>query len=165
MVFAQRQKLGKVDEMIKLSQRERLLSDEKVRRQGQLLEEATQRANIAQKENRTLIVKLNKLQKWTERLDDEEVQQHMRQLYHSLESWVKNNFLHLLTSNLKARSSESVQDTCSPDNGFPLDHSYIQGEVSFYIFNHILSRFVVGIDEQRVDGYLSYLDLEIEKLC
>ncbi|KAJ5573353.1 uncharacterized protein N7459_007780 [Penicillium hispanicum] len=158
-----RQKLDQVDEHARRSQQAQLVSEEKTRRQGQLLEEATKRANLAQEENRKLIVKVHKLQNWTERLDDEETKQLMRRLYHGLETWVKQHFCYLLPTHSSV-SSEDGGNPVSSDAPLGLDISYIHGALMELIFHYILSRFMVGIEDLQLNTYFFHVNTEVQRL-
>ncbi|KAJ5537620.1 hypothetical protein N7494_007099 [Penicillium frequentans] len=87
--------LGSCNEEVELSRMGQLCAEEKFRRQTEILRERNAALDASLEENNSLIVQQAALQRWTDRLDDDEARQITVQLYHDLETWVKRHFPHL----------------------------------------------------------------------
>lgn len=159
-------RLEKKDEDVRKARKSQVSSAEKVRQQGELLEEARQRADAALKENRKLVSKLAQLQRWTDCLDDEEAGRTMCKFYQDLQSWIERHFKSMSfeasTEYADANTSpKGVSVSCqSSDLAYLERISEIGMEISWHIFNSILTRVMVGWKE---DFY--QLDKHVNKTC
>lgn len=76
----------------KLARKIQVCAEEKFRRQTEILNKTTTELNEALQENHNLTLQKIKLQKWTERSDDDEISQAMGELCQQLEAWAKHHF-------------------------------------------------------------------------
>lgn len=157
------QKLEQVVEEAKTLRKHKVAGEERFRRQSELLKEAQRSADVAGKESRELLAQVLRLQKWTDSLDDGEAGQKMRQLSHDLEVWVTRHYSQLLPGNSNTRIKG---DESSLDDTQHLGAVYaIWADVTGFIFNMILARFMIGITERSWDDSFYELDEEVRKLC
>lgn len=161
-------RLEKNQEDARQARQSQVCSTEKLRRQGELLGEARQRADAALKENRELVSKLAQLQRWTDCLDDEEAARSMCKLYQDLQTWIGRHFrsspLATSTEHMEANTSSKGVSSQRPDLAFLERVSEISMEISWHIFNSILTRVMVGWQED-FGQHLYQLDKHINETC
>lgn len=144
------------------STKARIKAEEKSRRLEEVLKETRKLEGLVSKENKGLVVKLARLQRVTECMNDDEVRRTMRQLYQELEDWIK---CHLLCSlqNLDEDGSFSMIES-SLGSKLQTLHE-IQTEIYGLVFHSILRRFFVGISHEPLEGLFRKLDHEVLANC
>ncbi|KAJ5179082.1 hypothetical protein N7492_002292 [Penicillium capsulatum] len=140
------------------SQRARVMAEERMRRQEEILKETRRLEGLVSTENKQLVVKLAKVQKWTECIDDDEVRRIMRQLYQDLEDWIKRHFPCLLPIRSAGNASH-----ISEDYQVSRLHTLhgIHAEVYSLVFHCILWRFFVGFWDIYSNNQFRQIDHEI----
>ncbi|KAJ6115347.1 hypothetical protein N7486_001125 [Penicillium sp. IBT 16267x] len=140
-----------------------LCAEEKFRRQTQILEECRAELDASLGENKSLVIKQAALQKWTDRLDDDEARQTMAQLYQCLEGWVRRYFPGLSSAN---KTSNVNPDSLLVDESNRLDIFYgIYDLISNAVFRTYLTRIMVGINDSDFSNKVSMLDRHIRAQC
>lgn len=162
------QKLEKNEEDAKESREHQICSEERVRRHGKLLAEARQSADTALKENRELVNKLAKLQRWTGCFDDEEAGQTMRKLYQVLQNWIRRHYSCAPSGGpamLPEFGKPARPVNCQTRDSVYLEMiSELHREISRHIFSSILNPFMVGFNED-FGQHLYQLDKLIHGTC
>lgn len=150
------------------ARKSQIRSSEQLSRQGELLEEAERATETALNENRELVHKLAQLQRWTDCLDDGEAARTMCKLYQNLQNWIRRHFTNM--------SSETSVEHVGPDASCKgasdqlsdrvyLDRiSEISINISWHIFNPILTRFMIGSND-NFGQHLYQLDKHINETC
>lgn len=134
----------------------RAMVEEKNRRLEEILKETRKIEDLVSKENKGLVAKLARLQKWTECMDDDEVRRTMRQLYQELENWIKR---HLLGSLPKHDGDE-------PSMSYKVQTLHeTQTDVYGLIFHSILRQFFVAIYDEQFESLFRKLDQEVLAHC
>ncbi|KAJ5086179.1 hypothetical protein N7532_010950 [Penicillium argentinense] len=161
-------KLETLDAEAEVLRRAQLSHQEKIRRQKELLDEATDSANIAVAENRELVAKVARLEKWTDTMDDTEAAQTTRLLYQELDDWVKRQFMRPLTNGMSADSDvdERGENAVCP-TGEPSSHLLydIESEIFKSLFVLILAPFMAGSRKSTWEYSQRAIDREVQKLC
>lgn len=163
-----RGQLERSEEDARKARKSQICGAEQLRRQGESLEEARRTTDAALNENRELVYKLGQLQRWTDCLDDREAARTMCNLYQNLQNWIKRHF--------KSMSSETPIEHVGPDGSCKgasdqlSDRAYLEKimeisrEISWHVFNSILTRFMVGSNED-FGQHLYQLDKHINEKC
>ncbi|KAJ5526551.1 hypothetical protein N7513_010710 [Penicillium frequentans] len=131
------------------------LSNVKLRRQGELLQDALKSADAALKQNADLRLRLDSLGKVINDLSDEEANKTTNQLYDDLENWVKRHYGAL----------QPVYPEIEPDVDLDQQQEFwlsIYGDLSQKIFHIILSRFMVGTGSPGMNHALRMLDEKVQ---
>lgn len=156
-------KLGACKEEVKASRMGQLCAEERFRRQTQILKERSTALDASLEENDSLIIQQATLQRWTERLDDDEARQITAQLYYDLEIWVKRHFPHLFSAN---KASHANPDSPSAYENGCLDTFYnAYTVVAYCVFNIFLTRTMVGIGDSDLGKKVSMLDEKVRMEC
>lgn len=134
------------------------LSNVKLRRQGELLQDALKSADAALKQNHDLRLKLNSLGKGLADLSDEEAKKTTNRLYDHLEGWIKRHYGYLQLNN--SGIAPEVNSGQQRELWFN-----IYGDLSQQIFHIILSRFIVGTGNPGMNQALRMLDEKVQELC
>lgn len=155
--------LGSCKEEVKASRMGQLRAEERFRRQTQILKERSAALDVSLEENNSLVIQQATLQRWTERLDDDEARQITAQLYYDLEIWVKRHFPHLFSAN---KASHANPDSPSAhENGYLGAFYHAFAMVSYHIFDKFLTRTMVGIVDSDSSKKVSMLDEKIRTEC
>lgn len=134
------------------------LSNVKLRRQGELLQEALRSADAALKQNTDLRLRLDSLGKMVKDLSDEEANKITNRLYDDLEDWIKRHYGAL----------QPVYPEVEPDVDLDQQQEFwlsIYGDLSQQIFHIILSRFMVGTGSPGMSHALRMLDEKVQETC
>lgn len=142
-----------VDESVaaaRVARKSQICAEEKFRRQNEILEKKTTELNSVLKESEKLAFQQLKLQKWTEKSDDDEISQTMSNLCQQLETWAKQHFL------------------CSPPHGS--EFYWFCAYVSSQFLAPYLSRVLVGITgdaypTQVVNQTIHCLAQKVQEIC
>lgn len=160
------EKLDNVDEDAIQLRKAQIMSLERVRWQSEQTDEAQKMAEAALKENRELVAKLGEFENWTDCFKKGEAALTMRKLYQDLDYWVKEHYSRGLAE--KCSSPSDIEDLSSELNDQPFDPmkilSEVRADLSLHIFQSILARFMVGLNESFGD-HLYHIDKEIKKIC
>lgn len=160
------EKLDSVDEDTMELRKAQIMSLERVRWQSELTNEAQKTAEAALKENRELVAKFAKLENWTEGFKKGEAALTMRKLYEDLDYWIKEHYSRSLTE--KCSIPSHIEELSSELSDQPFDLMKVLSDVhatlSLHIFQSILARFMVGLNENFGD-HLYHIDKEIKKTC
>ncbi|KAJ6005219.1 hypothetical protein N7451_003163 [Penicillium sp. IBT 35674x] len=132
------------------------LSNVKLRRQGELLQDALMSADAALKQNNDLRVKLDSLRTETKDLSDEEAKKTTNRLYDDLENWIKRHYGALQPAYPEVDSDVDLDQQQESWLG-------IYGELSQQIFHGILSRFMVGTGSSGMNHALRMLDEKVQE--
>jgi hypothetical protein len=142
---------------------EKLDNVERVRRQSELTDEARK---MAEAENRELMAKLARVEKWTDCFNQGEAALTMRKIYQDTDTWAKEHY-----GRFQVEKSSTTLDIEYASFGLceqPFDPmeivSQVHADVSQHIFQSILARFMVGLNESFGD-HLYHIDKEIQKTC
>jgi hypothetical protein len=142
---------------------EKLDNVERVRRQSELTDEARK---MAEAENRELMAKLARVEKWTDCFNQGEAALTMRKIYQDTDSWAKEHYGHCQIEKSSTTSDiEYVSFGLCEQPFDPMEIvSQVRADLSQHIFQSILTRFMVGLNESFGD-HLYYIDKEIQKTC
>ncbi|KAJ5803628.1 uncharacterized protein N7503_006078 [Penicillium pulvis] len=133
------------------------LSNVKLRRQGELLQDALKSADAALTQNTDLRLRLDSLEIMLKDLSDEEVNKTTNRLYDDLEDWIKRHYGAL----------QPVYPEVEPDADLDQPQEFwfsIYGFLSQQIFHIILSRFMVGTGSPGMNHALRMLDEKVQKI-
>lgn len=148
--------------------RSKIRAEEQSRRLRELLEECRQSRDTALKQNRELVSKLKQVQRATDCLDDDEAGRTMRKLYQDLQNWIRRHFksasFETSAERVEANPSSRVVSYQQPDLAYLETTSEISLEISWQVFNSILTRVMVGWNED-FGQHLYQLDKHIYKTC
>ncbi|KAJ5798525.1 uncharacterized protein N7503_007821 [Penicillium pulvis] len=155
--------LGSCKEEVKVSRMGQLRAEERFRRQTQILGERNAVLDASLEENNSLAIQQAALQRWTERLDDDEARQITAQLYYDLEIWVKRHFPHLFPANKASHANPDIPSAY--ENGC-LDAFYNAfAVISYHVFDKFLTRTMVGIIDSDFSKTVSMLDERVRTEC
>lgn len=136
-------------EAARVSRQDQLFAEEKFRRQTEVLNNRTTELDEAMQVNQKLALQQMKLEKWTEKCDDDEISQLMNSLCQQLEAWGQRHF------------------PTSTSDGY--DFYELYAHVSSRIFKMYLSRVLVGIGDDSNDELVSQkidsLDQMVQEIC
>jgi hypothetical protein len=142
---------------------EELDNVERVRQQSELTDEARK---MAEAENRELMAKLTGLEKWTDCFDQGEAALTMRKIYQDTDSWAKEHYCRSQIE--KSPTMLDIEDVSFELCEQPFDPmeiaSQVHADLSQHIFQSILARFMVGLNESFGD-HVYYIDKEIQNTC
>ncbi|KAJ5261132.1 hypothetical protein N7478_011727 [Penicillium angulare] len=154
------EKLEKSSGEFRKLERAYLGETEKLRRQNEILGDTRRELIETVDENEQLVRRLTKMQSWSDRLNDEQTKQIMRQLYHDLERWAKNHFHR---RNFEGLSRSDALSWSSSDD---LSTFYaIYSTVSHGIFEVYLSRMMVGVINFELQDIFRQIYGEIRRAC
>ena len=153
----------RLNKQLQESKRAVMLAKETNRRQAELLSTCQHELDAAIHENSSLVIAMNKLQQWTSRLSDDEAQDMMSKLYHSLDSWIKRHFLRPPSTD-KSPGQPNGQIPTGPTSRFHII-CQIHSHISATLVNRFLSRHMVAIENPELSCRVHSLDEEIEKKC
>ncbi|KAJ5718846.1 uncharacterized protein N7483_009928 [Penicillium malachiteum] len=157
--------------MARKSREREIAAEERFCEQAELLEQARQAADIARRENQEIINSVKQLEGFTDFLSEEEIRDQTAQLYRNLQSWVEQHYgvlcpedIQTPTESLTTRSTLDSDTTCSTTQTL-MEPIGIYGDISHYIFNAILSRFIVGTGNPTINHLFRMLDEEVQQIC
>ncbi|KAJ5931070.1 hypothetical protein N7466_006563 [Penicillium verhagenii] len=150
-------------EELKNSRKAQLFTEEKYRRQAEMLDESRVALDTASQANTSLAIKQLELQKWIPCLDDDEIRQALGKLYQGLERWVNSNFPNLIPGR-KARDVDFHNNMIQPRSCFDT-WLEIHGVVSHDIFNNLLCRTLVAIEDSWFSQNIGVVDERIREIC
>ncbi|KAJ6101831.1 hypothetical protein N7486_004258 [Penicillium sp. IBT 16267x] len=133
------------------------LSNVKLCRQGELLQDALESADAALKQNNDLKIKLGSLGESIPDMSDEEANQMTNQLYKSLEDWIERHY-----GALQPNDPDLESDAHSEQKQVLLLNIY--GDLSHKIFHIVLNRFIVGTGSPGMNHALRMLDEKVQEL-
>lgn len=137
------------------SKKARAIVEDRNRRQEEILEETCKIEELVSKANKNLALKLARLEKCMECIDDDQVRRTMGDLYQELKDWIKRHFPCLLPSNEEELES-----------GFHIQTLHgIQAEVYGLISSSILRRLFVGILDESRECLFRELDQQVFTQC
>lgn len=134
------------------------LSNVKLRRQGELLQDALKSADAALKQNTDLRLRLDSPGEVVKDLSDEEANKTTNRLYDDFEHWIKRHYGAL----------QPVYPEVEPDVDLDQQQEFwlsIYGDLSQQIFHVILSRFMVGTGSPGMNHALRMLDEKVQETC
>lgn len=148
---------------LRVSKMNQFNAEERLRRQTQTFEKCRAALETALAQRDSLVIRQVTLQRWTERLADDEARQNMAQLYQGVERWVERYFSHRFPAN-KALGvnpeSQSFQENNLLDVFFR-----VYDLVSYKVFEEFLTRTMIGIDDCDFSNKVAMLDRHIRDEC
>jgi len=155
-----------VEEDARKSQKAQVMCWESVRRHVEVAEEARKMAETTRQENGQLVAKITKLEGWTDCFEEGEARLTMRKLYQDVSYWVEKHYGCCPTE--IPSTPWDIEDLSSDPSDQTLNQMKILSEVHADLFQHIfqsiLARFMIGLDESFGDP-LFQIDREIQKTC
>ncbi|KAJ5630157.1 hypothetical protein N7528_003814 [Penicillium herquei] len=146
-----------------------IAAEQRLCQQAELLEQARQAADIARRENEGMILKLQQLESFAELLSEDQIRDQTAQLYQNLQTWIEQHYGVICPEDIQTPTeSVTIRSTIDSDTSTTqvlTDPIGIYGDISHYIFNAILSRFIVGTGNPNMNHSLRMLDEEVQQIC
>ncbi|KAJ5718955.1 hypothetical protein N7493_007410 [Penicillium malachiteum] len=162
-------RLLEYEKLTRNSREREIAAEQRLCQQAELLEQARQAAGMARKENQEIALKLKQLESFTESLSEGEIRDQTAQLYQNLQTWVEQHHGVICPEDIQTPpesvTTRSTLDSDTSTSQVLMEPIGIYGEISHYIFNAILSRFIVGTGNPNMNHSLRMLDEEVQQIC